>query len=435
MSDAVERYQIDISSVRVPDELKGTSLPVEIVSTQGTTKQTLVTLGDEKPTTVTVEKPGRYWVRAELPSGLWIAEEGTVSSGAKDPATVMLDFGSEEKQLMQGIRSVASAGPKRFSSVSEKRIGFARPPDELDELAISPGNGEPPFEFAPPIQLEGGEFRNWIAGSGTEERTKDALIIRRLTGLQLHQRLPATVTMTMTPIPSWIGQDRSIRNWRPFLVVVDVPGANMRSRALIVWPWLVAEQTLTLLPDLPPAADPERPPLLAQCDSGDRTAAALFSFIRGGALDSARRASSTLIAQAETNLREKQEDNPVRACIGAYTLLKIGSPRCQDWVANLANWYPFLPDGAIVHGWNLLHAGKADEARGSFHEALKRGLPMYTMGIRLLRDGLKFVAGLDPNDTQVQEDALRASRLASCANLDSELTCLRLDDRLSVQFE
>lgn len=428
MSDAVERYQIDISSVRVPDELKGMSLPVEIVSTLGTTKQTLVTLGDEKPTTVTVEKPGRYWVRAELPSGLWIAEEGKVLTGAKDPATVMLDFGSEEKQLMQGIRSVASAGPKRFG-VSEKGIGAAKSQDVsdlLDVWSFYPIGGWPLIGIGKSIQLEGGEFRNWIPRSGTDERPKDALMIRRLPSLELHQGLSATVTMA--PTPPWFGQNR--RNWRPFLVVAQV---YPRSRALIVWPWLVAEQTLTLLPDLPPAADPERPPLLAQCYSGG-TAGALFSFIRGGALDSARRASSTLIAQAETYLGEKEED-PVRACIAAYTLLKIGSPKRQDWVANLANWFPFLPDGAIVHGWNLLHAGKADEARDSFREALKRGVPMYTMGIRLLRDGLKFVAGLDPNDTQVQEDALRASRLASCANLDSELTCLRLDDRLSVQFE
>ena len=57
---------------------------------------------------------------------------------------------------------------------------------------------------------------------------------------------------------------------------------------------------------------------------------------------------------------------------------------------------------------------------------------MYSEGVRLLRDGLNFVAGLFPDDPDVKAGAALANTLASVAILESQLTCLRIGKRLRV---
>ena len=187
------------------------------------------------------------------------------------------------------------------------------------------------------------------------------------------------------------------------------------------------------------AVDPQRginrdaPLLVARSESGDRTADALFAYMRSGRLDSARQASPGLIAQAEGTLQQKVA-NPVYATLAAYTLLKLGSTEHPDWIANLAHWFKYLPDGAILYGWYLIRAGRAEEALAYFETALKRGVPMYSEGIRLLRDGLNFLRGLDSTDPQVNAAVARVYRIATAANLNSELTCLRVGSGLAVRL-
>jgi hypothetical protein len=60
---------------------------------------------------------------------------------------------------------------------------------------------------------------------------------------------------------------------------------------------------------------------------------------------------------------------------------------------------------------------------------------MYSEGVRLMRDGLNFLRGLYPENSDVQADAARANRISASANLDSELTCLRLGVGLAVEFK
>jgi nucleoid DNA-binding protein len=66
----------------------------------------------------------------------------------------------------------------------------------------------------------------------------------------------------------------------------------------------------------------------------------------------------------------------------------------QSWPANLADWMDWMSDGPIIRGWQLLRgarARKGETARGRFLQAVERGLPVYTDGLRLLVDGLKVV--------------------------------------------
>jgi len=204
-------------------------------------------------------------------------------------------------------------------------------------------------------------------------------------------------------------------------------------QALVVWPPSRNNQPLELERDLPPNINPEAALLLAHSASGDKTADALFTYVRKGRLETARQAVPALIPQLEMLLSDKYY-NPVHAILAAFTLQKVGGPEHPEWLKNLASSFQYLPDGALLYGWSLIRAGKASEAKSFFQLALKRGIPLYSEGVLLLRDGLSFLSGLMPDDQELQGDAARALRLAAVFNPHSELTCLRLGLGLTVDL-
>lgn len=161
---------------------------------------------------------------------------------------------------------------------------------------------------------------------------------------------------------------------------------------------------------------------------------ALFSYVRGNAPDKARHIAPTWLQQAQQMLQGNLDD-PIAATLVAYTLLRVGDDQRQIWMEHLADWFHFLPDGAVLYGWSRIRAGQADAVWRWFHTALQRGIPMYYEGIRLLYEGLNCLQSLYPDDEEIARDASLAYRLASLANPASELTCLRLDgNTLSVRF-
>lgn len=110
--------------------------------------------------------------------------------------------------------------------------------------------------------------------------------------------------------------------------------------------------------------------------------------------------------------------NPSRAAVGGYYLLRVRDfGRLHDWANNLANWNDWMPDGAIIHAWQMLEqarSARGSEAKSTFApacdrllEALRRGVPLYTEGLRLLRDGLTMFANRK-EDTERQARAQRA---------------------------
>lgn len=89
-----------------------------------------------------------------------------------------------------------------------------------------------------------------------------------------------------------------------------------------------------------------------------------------------------------------KKNDPYAAAVGAYTLLRLKQfSHLHDWAKNLADWFPFLPDGCIVWAWQLLQQDrtKRDEVRDYLFKAVARGLPVYTEGLRLLIDGLRLL--------------------------------------------
>jgi len=126
-------------------------------------------------------------------------------------------------------------------------------------------------------------------------------------------------------------------------------------------------------------------------------------------------AARELIDQALSMLLEKVA-NPVAAAAGAYILLASRAQedreRWHDWVRNLSNWFPKLPDGPVIEGWLALHRRKSDAvaARGHFLRAYGRGIPAFSAGVRLLIDGLSMFADEDEECAMAARDVRRVGR-------------------------
>jgi hypothetical protein len=104
--------------------------------------------------------------------------------------------------------------------------------------------------------------------------------------------------------------------------------------------------------------------------------------------------------------------SPVGAAIGGYYLLRVhGFDQMHDWARNLDHWFPWFPDGAVINGCHLLSNPRDPEpllACERLVEAARRGLPVLTEGVRLLRDGLTYFARIFPwNDMPAAKPSLR----------------------------
>ncbi|WP_437919661.1 hypothetical protein [Sphingobacterium sp. LRF_L2] len=99
------------------------------------------------------------------------------------------------------------------------------------------------------------------------------------------------------------------------------------------------------------------------------------------------------IRQAELLLHDKVRD-PIGAAVGGYFLLSTGQLEfLHEWPNNLANWFEWLPDGPIIHAWQLIKSKDVDNPMIQIRllEAVSRGIPLFTEGLRLLYEGLTLL--------------------------------------------
>jgi len=94
--------------------------------------------------------------------------------------------------------------------------------------------------------------------------------------------------------------------------------------------------------------------------------------------------------------------DPVAAAAGACAPLRLGDLERLElsWTRNLADWFPWLPDGAAVHGEHLARLGEHAEAARRFVEVVSRGLPVFATAFffafeRLQLYSLKTPTGFD----------------------------------------
>ena len=131
----------------------------------------------------------------------------------------------------------------------------------------------------------------------------------------------------------------------------------------------------------------------------------------------------------ESTIREKMR-SPLAACAAAYVGLAIFEPsereRWDAWLPNLMNYFPWLPDGAIVHARRILqrpkHPREGDEALSALKRAYSCGIPYFAAGVLQLRDSL-LLFSLKGDEARTMLDTV--SRVASRVDPGQAFTVLR----------
>ena len=112
---------------------------------------------------------------------------------------------------------------------------------------------------------------------------------------------------------------------------------------------------------------------------------AVANYLNGGFLQEA----AGLSADAEQLLQSKMAD-PFGAALGGYALIRLGRlDRLHHWPRNLADWFPWLPDGAVIAGEESALEGDHATAIAQVCEAGRRGLPVFSAGLSLLASRLR----------------------------------------------
>jgi hypothetical protein len=177
----------------------------------------------------------------------------------------------------------------------------------------------------------------------------------------------------------------------------------------------------------------------------DPEAMSLLGFLHSGR----PRAGRALLKQAHRRLFRKTI-NPIAAAAGAYTLLSFMDetsehfdPSWRNWIRNLYERFPAVPDGAIAMAQMALLYGEAsasdepnvERIRGYAFEAVRRGLPYLSFGIPILTEVLVMLEGDDRANDRTGEAVERTRlalqlmrRLGRIAQPGEFFTVLRLDE-------
>jgi hypothetical protein len=111
-------------------------------------------------------------------------------------------------------------------------------------------------------------------------------------------------------------------------------------------------------------------------------------YVQSGSLQEAL----DIIGQAEDLLWGKMS-NPVAAALGGYALLRQGNlERLHNWPMNLASWFDWLPDGAVIAGELVARRGDHPSAANFFLLAIRRGLPIFNEGFSTLLSRVRYYA-------------------------------------------
>jgi hypothetical protein len=116
-----------------------------------------------------------------------------------------------------------------------------------------------------------------------------------------------------------------------------------------------------------------------------------LAYMATGALAKA----ATVFRDVQAMLRAKVS-NPFAAAAGAYILIGTeidNEPRVWDlWLENLRSMFPEYSDGFVLSASRRLRTARSEAevelARKGFVEACQRGLPIFTLGLSWLIDGL-----------------------------------------------
>ncbi|MET7694093.1 hypothetical protein ABZT06_40030 [Streptomyces sp. NPDC005483] len=164
-----------------------------------------------------------------------------------------------------------------------------------------------------------------------------------------------------------------------------------------------------------------------QAHSGDERAEALLAYNAAGQLTAAQIIADHYDALAESMLHDKVSSQ-IGAIVGGYHLLRSRAlGQTYEWPKNLADWFPQLPDAAVVRIGQLLQASEPDqeEVRVRICQALAVGLPSYSDGLRWLYRATELLLAVNPGSKDVAAAYKYLRPYVNAADWDAVLTTFR----------
>jgi hypothetical protein len=171
----------------------------------------------------------------------------------------------------------------------------------------------------------------------------------------------------------------------------------------------------------------------------DAASDAVARYLHSGNL----RDAASVAADAEKLLEGKMA-NPFGAALGGYALLRLNElTRLHEWPQNLADRFPWLPDGPIIAGEAAALKARHGDAAAYFCDAARRGLPIFADGFSMLLSRLRgYTAaeappGVEPDlAAEMSEHAERLlplTPLIDFSRISLAIHGARLDDLLGSQ--
>jgi hypothetical protein len=221
-------------------------------------------------------------------------------------------------------------------------------------------------------------------------------------------------TYAVLPLP---GADGGRPLW-----AVDSPPAGRAEAVRLPERWMVPESEQTVAIEIMTAAEGREERISTAVR--DPHYGTLLGYLAGGRLPEAR----ALLDHAAEALFGKTL-NPYLAAAGGYVL--IGSATTYDdapwrgWLHNLDSLHPWLPDAAVLQAVSMAQT-RQEGVRAKALEAMDRGVPVYTEGLKRLRDVLTLLVEQPDPDGRVAQSLDAVSRLAGRCNPQQVFTSLRL---------
>ena len=366
---------------------------------------------------VTVPGPGLYLVRADLPTGEPVSITVRVDE-ATDTGTARLTAGESSPRetlawayAQQSVKQFSGAlPPSKPRPKRAKESGFESfaPEDAREDASAAPAAPAPTVSI-----LE--TYRQETAGPEWRFVPSRATITPDWDVAKQDPRLLLQATIRVPP------EDRPPERCAPIYVlrsVMSAPGSPA-SLDMIALP-TTTDPTLLFVRNEAEGQGIGAVRTLVR--GATRNAEGLLAYLDQGAIAAARRIGDEVIKEAVALMEDKRE-NPFAAAIGGYFLLSARRVERWTWMKNLADWFPMIPDGPVIYGVSCLRDESADNAEGRHYllQAVSRGIPTYTVGLRLLFDALRGLAQ-EGKDGEVEAALARVRQIAAYADWTSQTT-------------
>ncbi|PYE92089.1 hypothetical protein C8J35_1304 [Rhizobium sp. PP-F2F-G38] len=160
--------------------------------------------------------------------------------------------------------------------------------------------------------------------------------------------------------------------------------------------------------------------------------AGIVAYLASGAVVAASQLVGDGVDALALNALRSKRASPLGASAAAYVL--IGSQNLasdepwQSWVANLREWFPEVPDGALLDARLQLLTAKTEAQKNAvlplLKEAVARGLPFYAVGVGWLLQSIRHF----PHDRLLSDALPYIERIAAALDMDEPFTTLWIGD-------